>query len=101
MASGSDVVQRVHLEDGGRSAAEALAGAKDVFGDDPGIQVFLEAQQTAVRYTGTAVGNTPWAGEAEGQLMFSNPVFDVWNKKATVDQAVSVFAQVLRTLAGQ
>lgn len=56
---------------------------------------------TAVRYGGPDYGNTPWTGEAEGKLLFSQPVVDVMNGKKSVDQALADMTAALKTLAKQ
>ena len=56
---------------------------------------------TAVRYGGPDYGNTPWTGEAEGKLLFSQPVVDVVNGKKSVAQALADMTAALKTLARQ
>jgi len=56
---------------------------------------------TAVRYGGPEYGNTPWTGEAEGKLLFSQPVVDVVNGKKSVAQALADMTAALKTLAKQ
>ena len=56
---------------------------------------------TAVRYGGPDYGNTPWTGEAEGKLLFSQPVVDVVNGKKSVDQALADMTAGLKALAKQ
>jgi len=56
---------------------------------------------TAVRYGGPDWGNTPWTGEAEGKLLFSQPMVDVINGKRSVDQAITDMTAALKALAKQ
>jgi len=56
---------------------------------------------TAVRYGGPDWGNTPWTGEAEGKLLFTQPMVDVMNGKRTADQAITEMTAALRALAKQ
>jgi hypothetical protein len=63
--------------------------------------VLIQQQQTAVRYGGPVYGTTPYTGEAEGKLLFSQPVTDVLNGKRTVDDGVAFLDRELKTLAGQ
>lgn len=56
---------------------------------------------TAVRYGGPDWGNTPWTGEAEGKLLFSQPMVDVINGKSSVDGAITAMTAALRALAKQ
>lgn len=70
------------------------------FANDPIRSVLVKQMETAVRYGGPVFGTTPYMGEAEGKLLFSQPVGDVMNGKRTVDEAVRFLASELRTLAG-
>ena len=63
--------------------------------------VLIQQLQTAVRYGGPLYGTTPYTGEAEGKLLFSQPVTDVLNGKRTVDDGVAFLDRELKTLAGQ
>jgi ABC-type glycerol-3-phosphate transport system substrate-binding protein len=69
--------------------------------DDPIRKVLVQQEQTAVRYGGPVYGTTPYMGEAEGKLLFSQPVSDVMNGKRGVDEAVAWLDGELKTLAGQ
>ncbi len=63
--------------------------------------VLVKQMATAVRYGGPLYGTTPYMGEAEGKLLFSQPVTDVLNGKRTVDEAVTWLERELKQLAGQ
>ena len=68
---------------------------------DPIRSVLVQQEQTAVRYGGPVYGTTPYTGEAEGKLLFSQPVTDVLNGKRSVDDAMAFLDRELKTLAGQ
>ena len=69
--------------------------------NDPIRSVLVKQMETAVRYGGPLYGTTPYMGEAEGKLLFSQPVGDVMNGKRGVDDAVAFLNSELKTLAGQ
>jgi ABC-type glycerol-3-phosphate transport system substrate-binding protein len=71
------------------------------FQSHPIRSVLIQQQQTAVRYGGPLYGTTPYTGEAEGKLLFSQPVTDVLNGKRSVDDGVAFLDRELKTLAGQ
>jgi N,N'-diacetylchitobiose transport system substrate-binding protein len=69
--------------------------------NDPIRSVLVKQMETAVRYGGPLYGTTPYMGEAEGKLLFSQPVGDVMNAKRGIDDAVAFLNSELKTLAGQ
>ncbi len=75
--------------------------ASDTYQKDPILKVLVEQQQTAVRYGGPIYGNTPYMGDAEAKLLFSQPVIDVFTGKRTVDEAVMYLDTELKKLAKQ
>ena len=79
---------------------KATAGA-DLFRTDELLRPLIATLTTAVRYGGPDWGNTAWTGEAEGKLIFSQPVVDVVNGKKSVDQALMDMTAALRALAKQ
>jgi ABC-type glycerol-3-phosphate transport system substrate-binding protein len=68
--------------------------------NDPIRSVLVKQMETAVRYGGPVFGTTPYMGEAEGKLLFSQPVGDVMNGKRSVDEAIAWLDGELKTLAG-
>jgi ABC-type glycerol-3-phosphate transport system substrate-binding protein len=68
--------------------------------NDPIRSVLVKQMETAVRYGGPVFGTTPYMGEAEGKLLFSQPVGDVMNGKRTVEEAIAWLDTELKTLAG-
>jgi ABC-type glycerol-3-phosphate transport system substrate-binding protein len=69
--------------------------------NDPIRSVLVKQEQTAVRYGGPVYGTTPYTGEAEGKLLFSQPVTDVLNGKRSVDDGIAFLDRELKVLAGQ
>jgi ABC-type glycerol-3-phosphate transport system substrate-binding protein len=65
------------------------------------LRTLVAQLTTAVRYGGPDYGNTPWTGEAEGKLLFSQPVVDIVNGKKSVDQALTDMTSALKALAKQ
>jgi ABC-type glycerol-3-phosphate transport system substrate-binding protein len=79
---------------------QAAAGA-DFYRTNELLRTMVTQLSTAVRYGGPDYGNTPWTGEAEGKLLFSQPVVEVINGKKSVDQALADMTAALKTLAKQ
>ncbi len=81
---------------GGASLPTTKAvAAQGMYQKDPLLKTLIAQQQTAVRYGGTLVGNAPFLGVAEGQLVYSQPVIDVFTGKRSVDAAVAnMFAKL-------
>lgn len=77
------------------------AAGQDTYAKDPLLKVLVQQQQTAVRYGGPIYGNTPYMGEAEGKLLFSQPVIDVFTGKRSVDEGVKFLDTELKKLAKQ
>ena len=77
------------------------AAGQDTYQKDPLLKVLVQQQQTAVRYGGPTYGNTPYMGEAEGKLLFSQPVIDVFTGKRTVEEGVKFLDTELKKLAKQ
>ncbi len=73
----------------------------DFYQKDPTKKALLDQLKTAVRYAGPVYGNTPYMGQAEGQLIFSNALINVMTGKATADDALSNLEKELKKLAGQ
>jgi N,N'-diacetylchitobiose transport system substrate-binding protein len=94
----ADYVQRTM---GAALPVTKAALSSPFFTNDPIRSVLVKQMETAVRYGGPVYGTTPYMGEAEGKLLFSQPVGDVMNGKRTVDGAVAFLDTELRTLAGQ
>jgi N,N'-diacetylchitobiose transport system substrate-binding protein len=63
--------------------------------------VLVKQMETAVRYGGPVFGTTPYMGEAEGKLLFSQPVSDVMNGKRGVSEAVAFLDRELKALQGR
>jgi N,N'-diacetylchitobiose transport system substrate-binding protein len=68
--------------------------------NDPIRSVLVKQMESAVRYGGPVFGTTPYMGEAEGKLLFSQPVGDVMNGKRSVEEAIKFLDRELKTLAG-
>jgi ABC-type glycerol-3-phosphate transport system substrate-binding protein len=60
--------------------------------------VLVKQMETAVRYGGPVFGTTPYMGEAEGKLLFSQPVSDVMNGKRDVDGAIKFLETELKSM---
>jgi len=75
--------------------------SSDTYQKDPILKVLVEQQQTAVRYGGPIYGNTPYMGDAEAKLLFSQPVVDVFTGKRSVDEGVMYLDTELKKLAKQ
>lgn len=69
--------------------------------NDPIRSVLVKQMETAVRYGGPVFGTTPYMGEAEGKLLFSQPVGDVMNGKRTVDEAITFLDREMKGLQGR
>ncbi len=81
--------------DGASLPTTKAAAAQGVYRTDPLLKTLIAQQQTAVRYGGALVGNAPFLGTAEGQLVYSQPVIDVFTGKRSVDAAVAnMFAKL-------
>lgn len=81
-------------------ATRAAAG-QAVYQDNPILSTLIEQEGTAIRYGGPDYGNAPYLGEAEGALLFSQPVIDVMTGTRTVDEAVAYLDTELKSLAEQ
>jgi ABC-type glycerol-3-phosphate transport system substrate-binding protein len=79
---------------------QATASA-DHYRTNEHLRTMVTQLSTAVRYGGPDYGNTPWTGEAEGKLLFSQPVVEVVNGKKSVEQALGDMTAALKTLAKQ
>lgn len=79
--------------------ATKAGGSQAMFANDPLLKTLLQQQSTAVRYGGTLVSNAPFLGEAEGKLLFAQPVLDVWTGKLSVADAVAGMDTELKKLA--
>jgi multiple sugar transport system substrate-binding protein len=79
---------------------QATASA-DYYRTNEHLRTMVTQLSTAVRYGGPDYGNTPWTGEAEGKLLFSQPVVEVVNGKKSVEQALGDMTAALKTLAKQ
>lgn len=75
--------------------------ASDTYQKDPILKVLVEQQQAAVRYGGPIYGNTPYMGDAEAKLLFSQPVVDAFTGKRSVDEGVMYLDTELKKLAKQ
>jgi ABC-type glycerol-3-phosphate transport system substrate-binding protein len=71
------------------------------YANDPIRGVLVKQMETAVRYGGPIFGTTPYMGEAEGKLLFSQPVTDVMNGKRTVEEGIKLLDTEMKTLAKQ
>jgi len=94
----ADYVQKTN---GAALPVTKAVAAKDTYQSDPILKTLIEQQQTAVRYGGTAYGNAPFLGEAEGKLLFSQAVIDVFTGKQSVDSAVATMNTEVKKLAKQ
>lgn len=79
----------------------AAAAADPFYQDDPVMKTMVDQVPTAIRYGGPDYGNAPYLGEAEGALLFSQPVIDVMTGAKTVDEAVQGLQEGLEALAAQ
>jgi multiple sugar transport system substrate-binding protein len=77
------------------------AASADYYRANELLRTMVTQLTTAVRYGGPDYGNTPWTGEAEGKLLFSQPVVEVVNGKKSVEQALADMTAALKTLAKQ
>jgi len=73
----------------------------DFYQKDPNKKVLLDQLKTAVRYAGPVFGNTPYMGQAEGSLVFSNALISVMTGKTSTDDALATVEKELKKLAGQ
>ena len=62
-------------------------------------QVLVEQLKTACRYSGPAYGTHGYIGQAEANLVFSNPVADVFSGKSTPEAAVKQMFEQLKQIA--
>jgi ABC-type glycerol-3-phosphate transport system substrate-binding protein len=81
--------------------ATRAAADQPLYQDDPILSTLIEQEATAIRYGGPDYGNAPYLGEAEGALLFSQPVIDVMTGTRTVDEAVTFLDTELKALAEQ
>ena len=81
--------------------ATRAAADQAIYQDDPILSTLIEQEATAIRYGGPEHGNAPYLGEAEGALLFSQPVIDVMTGARTVDEAVIYLDTELKALAEQ
>ncbi len=89
-----------YLEKSGGFALPVIAEtAKQAMFSQGVIGKLVEQQKTAVRYGGTKFGNAPFLGRAETQLVFANPVTDVWNGKMRPAEAASSMLENVRKLS--
>lgn len=87
---------------GGSALPATKAGGKQaLFENDPLLKLLIQQEATAVRYGGTLTPNAPFLGEAEGKLVFAQPVLDVWTGKRSVADAVASMNTALKQIAGQ
>ncbi|MGI8854766.1 MAG: ABC transporter substrate-binding protein [Thermomicrobiales bacterium] len=94
----ADYVQKTN---GGALPVTKAVAAQDTYQSDPILKTLVEQQQTAIRYGGPVYGNAPFLGEAEGKLLFSQPVIDVFTGKQSVDSAVATMDTEVKKLAKQ
>ncbi|MDQ6603535.1 MAG: extracellular solute-binding protein [Chloroflexota bacterium] len=94
----ADYVQKTN---GGALPVTKAVAAKDTYQSDPILKTLVEQQQTAIRYGGPVYGNAPFLGEAEGKLLFSQPVIDVFTGKRSVDDALATMDTEVKKLAKQ
>lgn len=87
--------------DGAALPATRAAADQAIYQDDPILSTLIEQEATAIRYGGPDHGNAPYLGEAEGALVFSQPVIDVMTGTRTVDEAVMFLDTELKALAEQ
>lgn len=73
----------------------------DFYQKDANRKNLIDQLKTAVRYAGPVYGNTPYMGQAEGQLIFSNALISVATGKSSVDDALATVERELKKLAGQ
>ncbi len=73
----------------------------DFYQKDPTRKNLIEQLKTAIRYGGPVYGNTPYMGQAEGNLLFSNALVSVVSGKSSVDEALGTLDKELKKLAGQ
>ncbi len=87
---------------GGSALPATSAGAgQSLFQSDALLKILLQQETSAVRYGGTLTSNAPFLGEAEGKLVFAQPVLDVWTGKRSVIDAVATMNTSLKQLAKQ
>ncbi|MCC7368687.1 MAG: sugar ABC transporter substrate-binding protein [Chloroflexi bacterium] len=94
----TDYVERTR---GAALPVTKAALSSSFFTADPIRSVLVKQMETAVRYGGPVYGTTPYMGEAEGKLLFSQALGDVMNGKRGVEEAVTFLERELKTLAGQ
>ena len=75
------------------------AANSDFFQKSEILKLLITQEQNAVRYGGPIYGNAPFDGEAEGKLLFSQPLVDVDAGKATVEAALQKLQSQLESLA--
>ncbi len=85
------------------AALPATQAAADLplYQEDPILSTLIEQEATAIRYGGPDFGNAPYLGEAEGALLFSQPVIDVMTGTRSVEEAVTFLDTELKALAEQ
>ena len=94
----ADYVQKTN---GAALPTMKAVAAKDTYQSDPNLKTLVDQQQTAIRYGGPVYGNAPYLGEAEGKLLFSQPVINVLTGKSTVDTALATMDTEVKKLAKQ
>lgn len=87
----------------GGAALPVLQKVADLpfYQEDPLLSKLVEQLPTAIRYGGVAYGNAPYLGEAEGALLFSEPVIDVMTGNRTAAEAVENLQSSLEALKAQ
>lgn len=86
---------------GGITLPILSAAAKDSQWQSGPRQVLVEQLKTACRYSGPAYGTHGYMGQAEANLIFTNPVADVFSGKSTPQDAVKqMFDQLTKLAAG-
>lgn len=85
------------------SALPATKAAADqpLYTENPILSTLVEQESTAIRYGGPEYGNAPYLGEAEGALLFSQPVIDVMTGTRTIEEAVTYLDTELKALAAE
>lgn len=81
--------------------ATRAAAEQAIYQEDPILSTLIEQESTAIRYGGPDYGNAPYLGEAEGALLFSQPVIDVMTGARTVEEGVMYLDTELKALAEQ
>lgn len=87
----------------GGAALPVLQEVADLpfYQEDPLLRTLVDQLPTAIRYGGVAYGNAPYLGEAEGALLFSEPVIDVMTENRTAAEAVKNLQSSLQALKDQ